>query len=161
MRRGVADRSVHSVYRIVNQDSAKLKRWGDILEDFAAFIDEFGGGAEEKSENPDLWNEFHKMYLVGLIFRPLNDTTIEVDHFTEITLAKFDSDCDLVVLRTKTWFAIPRTAKQVGRKLAKMLRRYAELIEYGTISPEYDIKPEEVDELIDFVKSNLEIEKCQ
>ncbi len=153
--------STHSVYRIVNQDSAKLKRWWDILEDFDAFIDEFGGCAEEESENPAWWNEFHKMYLVGFDFRPLNDTTIKVDYRTEISLAEYDSDGDPVVRYVKTWFAIPRTVEQVGSKLAKMLHRYADLIEYGTISSEYGIKPEEVDELIDFVKSNLEIEKRQ
>lgn len=153
--------SAHNVYRIVNQDSTKLDRWYDILEDFDAFIDEFGGCAEEKSGNSTLWNEFHKMYLVGFNFRPLNDTTIEVNYFTEISLAEYDSDGEPVVRYAKTWFATPRTAKQVGRKLAQMLRRYADLIEYGIIFPEYGIKPKEVDELIDFVKDNLEIEKCQ
>ena len=151
--------STHNVYQIINRDSAKLKRWSDILEDFDAFINEFGGCAREESDDPARWDVFHKMYLVGFVFRSLNDTTIEVDYLTEILLAEYDSDGDPVMRYAKTWFAIPRTVKQAARKLTQMLRRYADLIERGIITPEYGIEPEEVDELIDFVKSNLEIEE--
>ena len=146
-------------YVICNNDPEKIKRWRDILEDFAEFSNQFGS-CEEGLRDVDynVWKTLHSAYMTGFDFYMFNSESpmkIAIGCRTEVPIEILDRDENRVAKPVKSWFSIPHNSSQAGAKLAKFLRGYSDLIYSGDINPEYGILPQEVDELADYVKNNL------
>ena len=149
-------------YVICNNDPKKIERWRDILEDFAEFSNQFGSCVKGlMTVDYNVWKTLHSIYVTGFDFDVFNIESpmkIAIGCRTEVPIEIVDSNERTVAKPTKSWFSIPRNSSQAGTKLAKLLRGYSDLIYNGDIKPEYDISPQEVDELADYVKNNLKQE---
>lgn len=146
-------------YVICNDDPEKIKRWRDILEDFAEFSNQFGSCDEGlRTVDYNVWKILHLAYMSGFDFDVFNvefPMKITVRCRAEVPVEIVDRNERRVAKPVKSWFSIPRNSSQAGAKLAKLLRGYSDLIYNGDINPEYGISPQEVDELADYVKNNL------
>ena len=149
-------------YVICNNDPEKIKRWRDILEDFAEFSNQFGSCDEGLiTVDHNVWKTLHSIYVTGFDFEAFNIESpmkITIGCRAEVPVEVVDRNERRVAKPMKSWFSIPRSSSQAGTKLAKLLRGYSDLIYNGDIKPEYDILPQEVDELADYVKNNLKQE---
>ena len=141
-----------NVFRYGSPDEAFNNRIRVILDEFVCFCDEFGGSEIARQDNEEMYEIFHPFYMVGLSL--LFDACVKFSDKVPYILV--DKDGRTGYLYYKAWNSgNDKTAKQAGRKIAKMLHEFARLLERGAITPERYMTPSEIDKVADYIKDNL------
>lgn len=141
-----------NVFKFESPDAKLCDRIRVILDEFDCFCDEFGSSELARQDNEEMFEIFNPFYMVGLS----SSFSSYVKFSDEVPYILVDNNGRTECMYRKAWTCgRKKSAKQAGRKIAKMLHEFASLLERGAITPERYMTPSEIDKVADYLKDNL------